>query len=126
MIKNTAAAGRHSLGRRLVLVTLHTDATVPLGTSVQHTAVIDPVAGDTVPSNNTTLWTDTVVGAYDPNDKLLDLPAATPAEVQADAVTLTYTIRFQNTGTYPAERVVILDTLSDDLQSREMQSRSLE
>ncbi len=99
-----------------VLVTLHTDATVPLGTPVQHTAVIDPVAGDTVPSNNTTLWTDTVVGAYDPNDKLLDIPAATPAEVQADAVTLTYTIRFQNTGTHPAERVVILDTLSDDLQ----------
>ncbi|MBK9274296.1 MAG: T9SS type A sorting domain-containing protein [Flavobacteriales bacterium] len=99
-----------------VLVTLHTDATVPLGTPVQHTAVIDPVAGDTVPSNNTTLWTDTVVGAYDPNDKLLDIPAATPADVQADAITLTYTIRFQNTGTYPAERVVILDSLSDDLQ----------
>ncbi len=99
-----------------VAVTLHTDAAVPLGTPVQHTAVIDPVAGDTVPTNNTTLWTDTVVGAYDPNDKLLDIPAATPAEVQADAVTLTYTIRFQNTGTYPAERVLILDTLSDDLQ----------
>lgn len=99
-----------------VLVTLHTDAAVPLGTPVQHTAVIDPVAGDTVPADNTTLWTDTVVGAYDPNDKLLDILAATPAEVQADAVTLTYTIRFQNTGTYPAERVLILDTLSDDLQ----------
>ncbi|MBK6627664.1 MAG: T9SS type A sorting domain-containing protein [Flavobacteriales bacterium] len=99
-----------------VTITLHTDAAVPLGTPVLHTAVIDPVAGDTVPADNTTLWTDTVVGAYDPNDKLLDIAAATPAEVQADAITLTYTIRFQNTGTYPAERVLILDTLSDDLQ----------
>ncbi|HRF82091.1 MAG TPA: hypothetical protein PL070_18610, partial [Flavobacteriales bacterium] len=31
-----------------------------------------------------------------------------------------YTIRFQNTGTYLAERVVILDTLSTDLQWESM------
>ncbi len=33
-----------------------------------------------------------------------------------DGTELTYTIRFQNTGTWPASRVVITDTLSADLQ----------
>lgn len=99
-----------------IVITLHTDMAVPLGTPVSHTAIMGPVLGDASPLDNTLHWYDTVVGSYDPNDKLLDIPSATPAEVQDDGVTLTYTIRFQNTGTYPAERVIILDTLSTDLQ----------
>lgn len=99
-----------------IVITLHTDMAVPLGTPVGHTAIMGPVAGDASPLDNTLHWTDTVVGSYDPNDKLLDISSATPADVQDSTVTLTYTIRFQNTGTYPAERVVILDTLSSDLQ----------
>lgn len=99
-----------------ILVTLHTPAAVPLGTPLQHHVVIEPVAGDTTPMDNMYLWNDTVVGSYDPNDKLLSPAVATPTAVQNDEVTITYTIRFQNTGTYLAERVVILDTLSADLR----------
>ncbi|MBK8341177.1 MAG: hypothetical protein IPK99_14805 [Flavobacteriales bacterium] len=55
-------------------VTLHTDVGVPIGTALLHQAAIDPLAGDTTPANNTTTLTDTVVGAFDPNDKLLNTP----------------------------------------------------
>lgn len=99
----------------LINVTLHTDAGVPLGTALQHTATIESPTGDSAPADNTVHFDDAVVGSFDPNDKLLDTPVATPADVQDGEVTLTYTIRFQNTGTYPAERVVILDSLSTDL-----------
>ncbi|MBK7752967.1 MAG: T9SS type A sorting domain-containing protein [Flavobacteriales bacterium] len=99
-----------------IAITVHTDAAVPIGTALLHTALIDPLAGDTTPANNTANWVDTVIGAYDPNDKLLDTPTATLPQVQADELDLTYTIRFQNTGTFQAERVVIVDTLSHQLQ----------
>ena len=99
-----------------ITVTLHTDAAVPLGTPLLHNALIDPLAGDTTPTDNTANLVDTVVGAFDPNDKLLDPHTATLPEVQADDLDLIYTIRFQNTGTFQAERVVIVDTLSDQLQ----------
>jgi uncharacterized repeat protein (TIGR01451 family) len=98
-----------------ISVTLHTDASVPLGTALAHTITIAHNETDFAPDDNTALWNDEVVGSFDPNDKLLDTPVATLADVQDGEVTLTYTIRFQNTGTYPAERVVILDSLSTDL-----------
>ena len=54
-------------------------------------------------------------GAYDPNDKQV-WPGdhITPVDVAA-GVPLRYTIRFQNTGTYLAERVRLVDTLDADL-----------
>ncbi len=55
-----------------------------------------------------------MVGAFDPNDKQVVPEAMTPEQVQAGKK-LEYTIRFQNTGTFPAERVIITDTLSTDL-----------
>jgi|GEM_PF-7119719 len=54
-----------------------------------------------------------VVGSYDPNDK-----AVSPAGFGADGRiipstgALKYTIRFQNTGTYMAENVKVIDTIS--------------
>jgi uncharacterized repeat protein (TIGR01451 family) len=54
-----------------------------------------------------------IVGnSYDPNDKNVNLP-----EELSSVVTdhLTYTIRFQNTGTAPAQNIHILDTLSANL-----------
>ncbi|MBK6774823.1 MAG: T9SS type A sorting domain-containing protein [Flavobacteriales bacterium] len=64
------------------------------------------------PNDNTDL--DGVNG-YDPNDKTVSPTELTPAEVSASE-RVTYTVRFQNTGTYQATRVVITDTLSSDLQ----------
>lgn len=53
-----------------------------------------------------------VVGSYDPNDKQA-IPAGFGEDHEVHANTdLNYTIRFQNTGTDTAFRVVIIDTLS--------------
>lgn len=100
----------------MIQVDLYTDASVPLGTPLEHTLVLDPLAPDTTPNDNIHVITDTVVGSYDPNDKLLAPSLMTPPDVQAGLTPIEYTIRFQNTGTFAAERVVIVDTLSTDLQ----------
>lgn len=58
------------------------------------------------------------VFSYDPNDKQA-LPRGYAAEHLIEKNTpLDYTIRFQNTGTDTAYRVVIVDTLSSALQAR--------
>lgn len=58
------------------------------------------------------------VFSYDPNDKQA-LPKGYAAEHLIEKNTpLDYTIRFQNTGTDTAYRVVIIDTLSSALQAR--------
>ncbi len=64
-----------------------------------------------------TVYTDivTVQGSYDPNDKQVNYPDALPGEW------LTYTVRFQNTGTAAANRVIIRDTLSTELDFSTLQ-----
>ena len=99
-----------------LVVELNTAASVALGTEIIHTLTADPLATDETPNNNVHTVTDSVVGSYDPNDKLLSPSAMSPDQVAAGATPIEYTIRFQNTGTFLAERVVIVDTLSEDLQ----------
>ena len=103
-----------------IVVGLNTAASVPLGTDITHTLTADPVSTDETPLNNSYTFNDSVVGSYDPNEKLLSPAVLTPSEVALGETPIEYTIRFQNTGTYPAERVVILDTLSTDLQWESM------
>jgi|TARA_R110000737_G_scaffold182215_1_gene205593 uncharacterized repeat protein (TIGR01451 family) len=50
--------------------------------------------------------------SYDPNDKNVSATTIISPSVQDE---LTYTIRFQNTGTAPAQDVYVLDTLSANL-----------
>ncbi|MEY5133264.1 MAG: hypothetical protein RLZZ198_1268 [Bacteroidota bacterium] len=60
--------------------------------------------------------------SYDPNDKNVARPefynnglfGGTEIETGVDDI-LTYTIRFQNTGTAPAQNIVVVDTLDADL-----------
>jgi uncharacterized repeat protein (TIGR01451 family) len=99
-----------------IVVDLTTAPTVALGTDITHTLTADPTSTDETPLDNVYTFNDSVVGSYDPNDKLLSPAVLTPDEVALGETPIEYTIRFQNTGTYLAERVVILDTLSDDLQ----------
>ena len=53
--------------------------------------------------------------AFDPNDKQVSPVGDTQQHLVATGQRLTYTIRFQNTGTAPAEDVVVLDTLDQVL-----------
>jgi uncharacterized repeat protein (TIGR01451 family) len=103
-----------------IVVDLTTATTVALGTDIAHTLTANPIGTDETPQNNVDTFTDSVVGSYDPNDKLLSPAVLTPTGVQMGETPIEYTIRFQNTGTYLAERVVILDTLSQDLQWESM------
>jgi len=89
-------------------------------TPITHLITASPASGDETPLDNEIAFNDSVVGSYDPNDKLLDPKVLSPAEVAQGETPIEYTIRFQNTGTYLAERVVILDTLSEDLQWESM------
>ena len=97
-----------------IAVTLNTDAGIAIGTPLLHTFSATPALQDTTPADNTITWNGIVVGAVDPNDKQVAPDAMTPAQIQAGGK-LEYTIRFQNTGTFPASRVIITDTLSADL-----------
>lgn len=96
-------------------VQLQLAPSVPLSTVLQHAASIDQPLEDTIPENNSQTVQRTVVGSYDPNDKQVFPQRLTPEEAATDTV-LEYLVRFQNTGTYLAERVVITDTLSADLR----------
>ncbi len=63
-------------------------------------------------SNNFNTLLQIVGNSYDPNDKNVDLSEIIDPSEQEE---LTYTIRFQNTGTAPAQDIFIIDTLSSNL-----------
>ncbi|MGB1032827.1 MAG: DUF7619 domain-containing protein, partial [Flavobacteriales bacterium] len=54
--------------------------------------------------------------SYDPNDKNCNLVGYEEPHFIVDDSTLTYTIRFQNTGNAPADQVLLRDTLSPYLR----------
>lgn len=87
---------------------------LPSGTAHYFTSTITATNNttDCNTSNNAGNLLQLVGSSYDPNDKLVDHEQGIdPTTVQ----TLTYTIRFQNTGTAPAQNIYILDTLSANL-----------
>lgn len=93
---------------------------VPLGTTigstVTHTAVVNPVAGDQTPSNNIDTLVQTVVASYDPNDK-----SVAPEGNILPGTSLEYKVRFQNTGSWYATNVVVRDTLDADVDQATFQ-----
>ncbi len=79
-------------------------------------ASIDPVITDAFKKDNVDTLNQIVVGSYDPNDKQVTYNGSkTPPSVIDASTELMYTIRFQNTGTYRADFVEVIDTLSDKL-----------
>ena len=82
----------------------------PVGTPVKIEARVLPVADDLTPANNFYTLHSTVVGSYDPNDKQVT-PAYVTPPMLSGGLPFEYTIRFQNTGNYPAEFIRIIDTL---------------
>jgi uncharacterized repeat protein (TIGR01451 family) len=109
-IVNFVFTGLLPLETRSAVITVNVPATLALGTVLKYSAIIHPVPGDTLPTDNYDSVGVVVVGSCDPNDKLV-YPTGTIMPEQK----LEYTIRFQNTGTWWAENVVIRDTLDSDL-----------
>ena len=93
---------------------VHVPTSIPLGTPATTIATVLPFAEDVDTLNNVMARVDTVKGSYDPNDKRVTPSQITIAEGE-DGRTVEYIIRFQNTGTFYAERVLVTDTLSADL-----------
>ena len=89
--------------------------TAQLGSVLEAHAWVEMLSDtDDFPGNNADTLRQTIVGSYDPNDKTArsgDLVLKTAVEA---GTRLEYTIRFQNTGNFPAEFVRILDTLESD------------
>ena len=89
---------------------------VPIGTPFHIFASSTGIlpSDDLYPANNIFSRNGMVVGSYDPNDKLAYPEYLTPDQLNGGQP-VEYTIRFQNTGNYPAEFVRIIDTLGAGL-----------
>jgi hypothetical protein len=86
---------------------------VQIGDTLKSYFSITP-ENDNDASNNSFELIDVVVGSWDPNDKIVS-----PEGIGDKGITdienkaFTYTIRFQNTGNYMAENVVLIDTIDE-------------
>ncbi len=86
-----------------------------MGTTITNTASCT-LANDVDGTNNTVELPEIVVGSYDPNDKaVLPKGVGPTGNIPLETDELDYTIRFQNTGTYEAWKVVISDQISPNL-----------
>jgi uncharacterized repeat protein (TIGR01451 family) len=103
---------------RDVRIRFRTPANAVLGSPVVLSAGV-PLDDDIYPNNNGTRVKTTVVGSFDPNDKTVSPERATPTGL--DTTVLQYVVRFQNTGTFPAEFVIIRDTLPAALNLSSLQ-----
>ncbi|HKK38869.1 MAG TPA: T9SS type A sorting domain-containing protein [Cryomorphaceae bacterium] len=103
-----------------VNLTILLDDTVSLGTMLDATILANVPPNDPNALNNSFTSTVEVVGSYDPNDKQVSATTIGD-EFLEDESPLKYTIRFQNTGTFYAERVVIADTIDSDLDLNSLQ-----
>lgn len=91
-------------------VTLSVNA--PIGSTLSLYGHVD--ATNDVDATNNEIWlSEIVVGSYDPNDKYA-VDGITPQEV-VDGTPIDYIIRFENTGTFYAEKVVVTDELDKNL-----------
>jgi hypothetical protein len=95
-----------------ITIRVQTSVTAAIGDSVLCAVDISPLINDTVPADNSATLATVIVGSYDPNDKTCEQGQfITPEQLQSGEQ-LVYTIRFQNTGNYPADFVRVTDTLS--------------
>lgn len=106
------------------VITFNVPSGLTSGTAHYFTSTITPTIGtDCSTVNNAGSLLQLVGNSYDPNDKVVARPDLAiqffgddtqyiAAEIQEN---LTYTIRFQNTGTAPAQNIYIIDTLDADL-----------
>ncbi len=100
---------------RYLSLLVRTKPNVALEDTVIVTALANWSTGtDLTPADNVAVLRDIVYSAFDPNDKSVR-PGFYSVDSLSQRIPLDYTVRFQNTGNAPASTVIILDTLSTDL-----------
>ena len=92
-----------------------TSCTVLAGDAAFNAVTIQPIAGDAVPANNIDTLHQIATSSWDPNDKQVSPSGVGPQGLIHADQRLDYTIHFQNTGNAPAMNVVLIDTLSAEL-----------
>lgn len=95
---------------------VYTKQEAPLGIYLTMTAEARPVIGDLTPPDNRSTIRSLTVGSFDPNDKQCD-PVFISPDMAVAGERVEYTVRFQNTGNYPANFVYVRDTLSSNLDA---------
>lgn len=121
---NTSPLGTLNAGQnREFTINYNTPANIPLATQVtfRDTAAYNSATlawlADFTPSNNVSQHSTTVVASFDPNFKEVT-PRGIGANgiISADDSVLEYTVHFQNTGTWYAQNVTIIDTLDNNVE----------
>jgi hypothetical protein len=79
------------------------------GEILEFIAIIDPLSGDEMLSDNTSTLNQLVVNSFDPNDKTCLEGSVVSTELIGQYVH--YVIRFENTGTFFAQNVVVKDEI---------------
>ncbi len=103
-------------------MTYNVPTDIPIGTSVlfkdtvAYTSPMTNWLSDYSPWNNTNYFSTNVVASYDPNFKEVSPKGYGPTGVITyhDSV-LEYMVHFQNTGTWYAQNIIVLDTLDPNL-----------
>ncbi|MCB0526468.1 MAG: hypothetical protein R3A50_00710 [Saprospiraceae bacterium] len=98
-----------------IKMTVKPSNSLPIGTQLHFHGSISTDVPDINLTDNFFEIDGTLMGSFDPNEKLVDPSRGLTAEEIAAGKELLYTINFQNTGNYPAERVRITDMLDTAL-----------
>lgn len=93
-------------------INFNVTSAIPIGWNTLSIANIEPLANDFNPINNRDSSSEVVVGSFDPNDISVDIKII---NASLSAPFLEYTIRFQNTGNFPASFVRVTNPISSKL-----------
>ena len=104
--KNTAAVPK---------VVLSTSQSAKIGDTIHLQLLMDGILGDMEFSNNNRDYYYPVINGYDPNDIQVNPRGNCDKNYIKNDQTLTYTVRFQNTGNAEAINISVLDSLSSNL-----------
>lgn len=96
-----------------VTFSVFTPPTVEINDVLSFSAMVNPIASDVTPLDNTKVINQIVVSSFDPNDKTV-MEGAFIEESQANEY-LTYLTRFQNSGTANATFVIIKEIVDANL-----------
>jgi uncharacterized repeat protein (TIGR01451 family) len=92
-------------------ITIRVDTSAQIGSTICFVVKIDAVTGERDTVNNVRVHCFTIRNSYDPNDKQV----SPVADIDTAQEWLTYTVRFQNTGTAEAQHIYVMDTLDENL-----------
>ncbi|HOZ90756.1 MAG TPA: T9SS type A sorting domain-containing protein [Bacteroidia bacterium] len=108
IVWNIGALTPFQSGNIVVTVNVHTG--LPIGSLINSSVRIEPVAGDANPGCNYSSWEVFTIGSFDPNDILVSRDTLFTTEIPNPPY-LDYIIRFQNTGNDTAFNVKVLNPL---------------